>query len=127
MITQLSRLNPDRLGMIARTLAMRYKRAEKSIREIGRELAVAYVLEGSVRRESGRVRIAAQLIQVLLEDPLVTWARGRWFRLGSFVLAQNQKLLLLLASGQVGGVQLGSDAQPLALSFLVKVKAVHIP
>jgi len=41
--------------------------------------------------------------------------------------AQKQKLLLLLASGQVGGVQLGSNAQPPPLSFLVKVKAVHIP
>ena len=76
MITRLSRLNPDRWGMIARTSAMEVQGGEKSIREIGRELGVAYVLEGSVRRESGRVRIAAQLIQVLLEDPLVTWARG---------------------------------------------------
>lgn len=64
MTTELSRLNPERLGVIARTSAMKYKRADKTIDEIGRELGVHYVLEGSVRRSGNRVRIAAQLIQV---------------------------------------------------------------
>jgi TolB-like protein/Flp pilus assembly protein TadD len=73
MITQLSRLNPDRLGVIARTSAMRYKGTTKNIREIGAELGVSYVLEGSVRRESNRVRIAAQLIQV--SDESHVWAQ----------------------------------------------------
>jgi TolB-like protein/Tfp pilus assembly protein PilF len=73
MITQLSRLNPQRLGVIARTSAMRYKGTKKSIKEIGAELGVAYVLEGSVRRAVGRVRIAAQLIQVRDETHL--WAQ----------------------------------------------------
>jgi TolB-like protein/Tfp pilus assembly protein PilF len=73
MITQLSRLNPERLGVIARTSAMRYKGTKKSIKEIGAQLGVAYVLEGSVRRALGRVRIAAQLIQVRDETHL--WAQ----------------------------------------------------
>jgi TolB-like protein/Tfp pilus assembly protein PilF len=73
MITQLSRLNPERLGVIARTSAMKYQGTKKSIREIGAELGVAYVLEGSVRRALGRVRIAAQLIQVRDETHL--WAQ----------------------------------------------------
>ncbi len=73
MITQLSRLNPERLGVIARTSAMKYKGTKKSIKEIGAELGVAYVLEGSVRRALGRVRIAAQLIQVRDETHL--WAQ----------------------------------------------------
>jgi TolB-like protein/Tfp pilus assembly protein PilF len=73
MITQLSRLNPERLGVIARTSAMRYKGTKKSIKEIGAELGVAYVLEGSARRALGRVRIAAQLIQVRDETHL--WAQ----------------------------------------------------
>lgn len=72
MITQLSRLNPDRLGVIARTSAKRYKRTAKSIREIGAELGVSHILEGSVRREANRVRIAAQLIQVTDESHI--WA-----------------------------------------------------
>jgi TolB-like protein/Tfp pilus assembly protein PilF len=73
MITQLSRLNPERLGVIARTSAMKYQGTKKSIKEIGAELGVAYVLEGSVRRALGRVRIAAQLIQVRDETHL--WAQ----------------------------------------------------
>jgi TolB-like protein/Tfp pilus assembly protein PilF len=73
MITQLSRLNPERLGVIARTSAMKYQGTKKSIKDIGAELGVAYVLEGSVRRALGRVRIAAQLIQVRDETHL--WAQ----------------------------------------------------
>src|SRR5215470_10099212 len=47
MITQLARLNPERLGVIARTSAMQYRSAEKSLRQIGRELGILYVLQGS--------------------------------------------------------------------------------
>jgi serine/threonine protein kinase/TolB-like protein/Tfp pilus assembly protein PilF len=72
MITQMARLNPDRLGVIARTSAMRYKGTAKSIREIGAELGVNFVLEGSVRRSGDRVRITAQLIQV--QDETHLWA-----------------------------------------------------
>jgi TolB-like protein len=72
MITQLGRLNPARLGIIARTSAMTYKATDKTIEQIGRELGVSYVLEGSVRRAGGRVRITAQLIQV--SDQTHLWA-----------------------------------------------------
>ena len=65
MITLLGRLDPRKLGVIARTSAMSYKHSSKSIDQIGRELGVNYILEGSARREGERVRITAQLIQVL--------------------------------------------------------------
>ena len=74
MITQLGRLEPDRLGVIARTSAMQYKAAHKDVRQIGSELGVDYLLEGSVRREGNRVRIAAQLIQV--RDQSHQWAEN---------------------------------------------------
>jgi TolB-like protein/Flp pilus assembly protein TadD len=74
LITQLGRLNPERLGVIARTSAMQYKSTRKSIQQIGRELGVAYVLEGSVRRAGNRVRVTAQLIQV--SDQTHLWAQG---------------------------------------------------
>ena len=48
MIAQLGRLRPQRLGVIARTSAWQYKETEKNITQIGRELGVGYVLEGSV-------------------------------------------------------------------------------
>ncbi len=72
MITQLGRLNPGQLGVIARTSAMSYKHSSKAVDQIGRELGVNYILEGSARREGGRVRIAAQLIQV--RDQSHVWA-----------------------------------------------------
>ncbi len=64
MITRLGRLSPELLGVIARTSAMRYKKTDKPIDQIGRELGVAYVIEGGVRRAGESVRINAQLIQV---------------------------------------------------------------
>ena len=61
---QLGRLNPRKLGVIAFTSAMPYKHTLKGIDQIGSELDVDFVLEGSVRRGGERVRIAAQLVKV---------------------------------------------------------------
>ncbi len=72
MITQLGRLNPRRLGIIARTTAMHYRGTSKRADQIGEELGVDYILEGSVRRAGGRVRITAQLIQA--RDQTHLWA-----------------------------------------------------
>jgi TolB-like protein/DNA-binding winged helix-turn-helix (wHTH) protein/Flp pilus assembly protein TadD len=64
MTAQLARLQPERLAVIGRATAMTYKRAKKSIDQIGTELHVQYALEGSVRRQGDRVRVTAQLIEV---------------------------------------------------------------
>lgn len=72
MVVQLGRLRPDKLGVIGRTTMMQYKGTQKSIGEIGRELSVDYLLEGSVRRSDHRVRITAQLIRV--SDQTHLWA-----------------------------------------------------
>ncbi len=72
LITQLGRLHPEGLSVIARISVMRYKKVEKSIDQIGRELEVEYVLEGSARREAERVRITAELIRVA--DQAQLWA-----------------------------------------------------
>jgi TolB-like protein/predicted Ser/Thr protein kinase len=71
-ILQLGRLHPGGLSVIARTSMMRYKKTEKPIDQIGRELGVDYVLEGSAGREAGRIRIEAALIQV--RDQTQLWA-----------------------------------------------------
>jgi TolB-like protein/Tfp pilus assembly protein PilF/tRNA A-37 threonylcarbamoyl transferase component Bud32 len=67
------------LGVISRTSAEQYRGTDKSIREIGRELGVAYILEGSVRWEKSaggsRVRVTPQLIRV--SDDRHLWA-GRF-------------------------------------------------
>jgi len=60
VITELSRY-PELL-VVARFSSFRYKGQSLDIRQVGRELGARYVLEGSVRREAGRIRISAQLI-----------------------------------------------------------------
>ncbi|MHC4174725.1 MAG: protein kinase domain-containing protein [Planctomycetota bacterium] len=66
----MSRLSAIRtLGVISRTSAIRYKNSNKTIRQIGQELGVEYVLEGTVRWERpsegpSRVRVTPQLIRV---------------------------------------------------------------
>src|SRR5438552_15017001 len=73
MITQLGRLDPERLGVIGRASVNSYKTHQKPLDQVGRELGVQYVLEGSVQRESGNVRVTAQLVQV--KDQTQIWAR----------------------------------------------------
>jgi TolB-like protein/DNA-binding winged helix-turn-helix (wHTH) protein len=73
MITQLGNLDTRRLGVIARTSVMHYKNTQSSLQQIGRELGVEYVIEGSVRRDANNIRIAAQLIQT--KDQTHVWAR----------------------------------------------------
>jgi adenylate cyclase len=62
LISKLSRLHD--LSVIARTSVMQYKGTGKGVAEIGRELQVGTVLEGSVRKAGERLRITAQLIDV---------------------------------------------------------------
>jgi TolB-like protein/DNA-binding winged helix-turn-helix (wHTH) protein len=64
LITEFGGTMPERLGVIGRTSVMRYAGRNSSLPEIGRELGVAYVLEGDVRSEGGRVRIAVRLVKV---------------------------------------------------------------
>ncbi len=74
MISELGRLSPERLGIIARTSAMQYKHSGKRVDEIGKELAVDYILEGSIRRVGDRSRITTQLVQV--SDQTHLWAQS---------------------------------------------------
>lgn len=64
MTAQLGQFQPSRLGVIARTSTVRYKGTKETAAQIGKELGVGYLLEGSVRRGGDRVRVTAQLIQV---------------------------------------------------------------
>jgi TolB-like protein/DNA-binding winged helix-turn-helix (wHTH) protein/Tfp pilus assembly protein PilF len=72
LITQLGRLQPARLGVIARTSAMQYRGTRKTVPQIAAELGVDYIVEGSVRQEGSRVRISAKLIQAA--DQAQLWA-----------------------------------------------------
>ena len=70
IIAELSKIND--LRVISRTSVMRYKGVERDVKEVGRELGVQTVLEGSVRRAGSRVRIVSTLIDAETDRPL--WA-----------------------------------------------------
>jgi TolB-like protein/Flp pilus assembly protein TadD len=106
MISQLGRLNPHRLGVIARTSAMRYKHTDKSIATIGQELGVSFVLEGSVRRAGDRVRVTAQLVHVA--DQAQVWADSFDRQVGN-ILALHSDFAHAIAT-QIG-VQLAPNEQ----------------
>jgi TolB-like protein/DNA-binding winged helix-turn-helix (wHTH) protein/Tfp pilus assembly protein PilF len=87
-ITDLGQLSPGDLGVIARTSAMAYKHTSKTAGEIGRELGVDYILEGSVRREGERVRVSAQLIRV--QDQTHLWAHNYDRELKDLLAVENE-------------------------------------
>jgi serine/threonine protein kinase/TolB-like protein/Tfp pilus assembly protein PilF len=62
LIAQLGQVQPAKLAVIARTSTVRYKDTKETAAQIGRELGVDYLLEGSVRRAGERVRVIAQLV-----------------------------------------------------------------
>jgi len=70
ILTQLSKIGE--MKVIARTSVMQYKNTNLRISDIGKELGVAAVLEGSVRRAGDKIRIVAQLIKTNTEEHL--WA-----------------------------------------------------
>lgn len=88
MITGLARLGPGRLGVIARTSVSAYKGTRKSAEQIGRELGVDYLLEGSVRRAGDRVKVTAQLIKV--EDQTHLWAESYERRMADVLSLQDE-------------------------------------
>jgi TolB-like protein/DNA-binding SARP family transcriptional activator len=63
IITELSRFSE--LFIIARNSSFRYKGMSVDVRQVGHELGVRYVLEGSIRRAGDRVRITGQLIDAI--------------------------------------------------------------
>jgi TolB-like protein/Flp pilus assembly protein TadD len=88
LITQLARLKPERLAVIARATAMHYKGTRKRADRIARELKVDYLLEGSLRRESSEVRVTAQLIQA--SDQTHRWAQNYDRDLASALVLQSE-------------------------------------
>ena len=72
-ISLLGRLNPEQLGVIARTSVMGYKHKDVRLDQIGRDLSVQYVLENSFRESGDHIRLTAQLIQV--KDQTHLWSQ----------------------------------------------------
>jgi TolB-like protein/DNA-binding winged helix-turn-helix (wHTH) protein/Tfp pilus assembly protein PilF len=77
MIVQVGKLSRERLTVIARSSVAKYKGSKLTAKEIGRELSADYLVQGSVRRSSGRIRITVQLIQAQNQTDLWTESYDR--------------------------------------------------
>lgn len=86
LITDVSKIGT--LKVISRTSAMQYKGAKQPLREIARALNVETVLEGSVIREAGRVRVAAQLIEAAADRNI--WAESFERELSGIMTLMNE-------------------------------------
>jgi DNA-binding winged helix-turn-helix (wHTH) protein/Flp pilus assembly protein TadD len=68
----LGQIDPEHLSVIGRTSVMAYKRAHKTLAEIGRELDATYLIESSLRAEGERLRITCKLIRA--SDQVQIWS-----------------------------------------------------
>jgi len=85
---QLAKAQPQHLAVVARISAIHYKGTNKRLDQIGQELNVDHVVEGSVRRVGDRVRIAAQLVRV--SDRRHLWANSYERRLRDILALQSE-------------------------------------
>jgi adenylate cyclase len=93
LIVTLSKISG--LTVIARASSFYYKGRAVDVRQVGRELGVRYVLEGSVRNSGGRTRIAAQLIDA--ETGAHVWAE-RYDRAIEDIFALQDEITLILVT-----------------------------
>jgi TolB-like protein/DNA-binding winged helix-turn-helix (wHTH) protein/Tfp pilus assembly protein PilF len=119
MIAQLGQMDPSRMSVIARTSVMHYKGTSEPLTQIGRELGIQYVLEGSVRRDAGRVRITAQLVRVKDQTPV--WSREYDRELAGLLTLQHEVAQEVADEMQV---TLGKKLKPPAASA---AKPAHSP
>jgi len=88
MISQLGRLAPEQLGVIARRSVMGYKHKNERLDRIGRDLSVQYVLENSFRENGDHMRIASQLLRV--KDGTHVWSHEYDYHAQDVLTVQEQ-------------------------------------
>ncbi len=95
IIAQVGKLNPSRLTVVDRSSVAKYKANTLSAKEIGKELNSDYLLQGSVRRWSSRVRITVELIHA--QDQTAVWTES-YDRELKDVLAMQDSVVRNIAS-----------------------------
>jgi TolB-like protein/DNA-binding winged helix-turn-helix (wHTH) protein/Flp pilus assembly protein TadD len=95
IVTQAGKLNPDRLTVVAHSSVAKYKGSSLSAKEIGKELNADYLVQGSVRRRSRRVRVTVELIQA--QDQTDIWTES-YDRELKDVLAVQDSIVRSIAS-----------------------------
>jgi TolB-like protein/DNA-binding winged helix-turn-helix (wHTH) protein/Flp pilus assembly protein TadD len=88
LIAELGQMDPPRLGVIARTSAMQFKKTKLRANEIGTDLGVGYLIEGSVRANGSRIVIGAQLIEAQHETQL--WSEEHEGEASDLLMLQRQ-------------------------------------
>lgn len=128
IITELSRF-PDLL-VIARSSTFLYKGQGKDAKEIGRELGVSYVLEGSVRKGGQRVRITVQLINGNTGEQI--WAERYDRQIDDIFELQDEITQNVVASvpervetAEVRRVKRSKTADMSAYGYLIRGKQHH--
>ena len=104
MISQLGRLNPNQLGVIARTSVMGYKHKAERLDQIGHDLSVQYVLENSLRQSGDRIRITSQLLQV--KDQSHLWSHDYDYRAQDILTVEDD-----VAKAVAGEIQVRLTSQ----------------
>ena len=88
MITQVGNLDPQQLGVIGRTSVMYYKNRQQPLLQLGHDLGVQYVLEGSVRRDHEKARISVRLLRVA--DGATLWTDSFDRSVGDVLALQSE-------------------------------------
>jgi serine/threonine-protein kinase len=118
LINALARI--DSVHVAARTSAFSFRDSHVTVNEIGRRLNVSAVLEGSVRREGGKLRIAADLIDtatgfMLWSHAYDTDQAGTLKLQTEIAGAVTEALRVTLGSAETGKLSLGGTQNPAAL------------
>jgi TolB-like protein len=100
VINLLGPIAPDRLGVIASTSTAHYMKGGETIKQIGQELGVNYVLEGSISKQAQAYHISARLIRVA--DQSYVW--GDEYDLGNSYSGSDYRQLVIRIATQVAGL-----------------------
>jgi TolB-like protein/DNA-binding winged helix-turn-helix (wHTH) protein len=123
LTTDLSRLAG--VFVIARNTAFTYKDKQIDAKQIGRELGVRYMLEGSVRRSGNQVRVNAQLVDA--ESGAHLWAERFDHEIGDLFALQNEitsRIANTLGWELIGAETARPTDRPDALDYLLRGRAV---
>jgi len=125
LTTDLSRLVG--YSIISRNTAFTYRNRPSDTKQIGRELGVRYVLEGSVQRSGNRVRVSAQLIDAEADTHL--WADRLDREAGDLFALQNEitsQIAVALHAELLGAEAARPTVQPGALDYVLRARALYL-
>jgi eukaryotic-like serine/threonine-protein kinase len=125
LITNLAKIGA--LRVVSRTSVMAYKNTQKSVPQIGRELNVDAIVEGTIERVGSRVRISAQLIRTATDEHL--WAETYDRDARDVLLLQNEvaqsvarEVRVTLTPEEQAGLARGRAIDPAAYELYLKAR-----